>query len=81
MNSSDSFSDSSEEEIPTSWTLSPVPKPPRHLISSPAHIPTLETASPVTKPDYPLEQYGAFSIPSCVGMTATFMSWRQKNSR
>lgn len=62
---SESFSDSSEEEIlipdniPTSRTPSPVPKPPHLLIS--ADIPTLETTSPVTKPAH----HGALSIPSC----------------
>ena len=63
---SESSSDSFEEEIPTSKTRSPVPKPPRHLIPSPAHIPTLETASPshITKAAHPQDQYGALSIPS-----------------
>lgn len=64
IDSSSSSSDSFEEEFPTSRTPSPVPKPPRHLIPSPARIPTLETASPVANPVHPREQYGALSIPS-----------------
>lgn len=55
---SESFSDSSEEEIlipddiPTSRTPSPVPKPPRHLIPSPADISTSQTPCPLPKPPH-----------------------------